>query len=178
MSKSIDTIVDSEATIREAKLLSQKVVDVLCAEGIILPTPQIDELHGTGAKYATGPNAGLAADCINDCFGCGMDVVIGRNVYEPGELGFRIVCPNCNEQFENDTLDWGGPVCHWLDVGEETPITCIKCSTSSPFPMWFQPPLGLGNLAFKFTEWFLRESFVERIENLLGHRVTWVKTQY
>ena len=173
-----ESIVDTDATLDEADTLAQTVVANLCDRGIILPTPQTHEYLENGPRYATGPNVLDAADNINDCFPCGMDVSIGRTVYDTGELGFGLFCPHCKHQFDTDAIDWAAPVGQWYESGDVGNLACSECSASTPFTDWFRPPFGFGNLAFRFSEWFLNQEFVDHISNLLRHRVTWVKAQY
>jgi hypothetical protein len=178
MTTCIESIVDTQATLDEAGALARDVIASLCDRGIILPTPQTHEYLQDGPRYATGPNVLLAADTVNDCFPCGMDVSIGRNVYDSGELGFALFCSNCNHQIDKAAIDWAAPVIKWLQSGGVEQQKCPACSVSTPFTDWFRPPFGFGNLAFKFSEWFLKQEFVNDISQLLGHRVTWVKAQY
>ncbi|TWT30328.1 hypothetical protein KOR34_48860 [Posidoniimonas corsicana] len=107
-----------------------------------------------------------------------MDVSIGRNVYDTGELGFELACPNCQHEFDPETLEWAGPVSQWYESGAVDQLTCSKCSTSTAFTDWFTPPFGFGNLAFSFNEWFLKREFVDYVSDLLQHQVVWVKAQY
>ena len=121
-----------------------------------------------------------AAESFNQCFACGMDISIGRKVYDAGELGFGIVCPTCSHQFDpdGDTVDWGPKMGQWYDSGEIDSLTCPECVATTPFTGWFRPTYGFGNLAFVFNEWFLKPEFVDYVAGLLGHRVTLVSAQY
>ena len=178
MTTCIESIVDTDATLDEADALAQMVVAELCDRGIILPTPQTHEILENGPRYAAGPNVRDAAVNVNYCFPCGMDVSIGRNVFDTGEFGYGLFCPICKHQFNTDAMDWGAPVGQWYESGHVDNLPCSECSASMPFTEWFQPPFGFGNLAFRFSEWFLKQEFVDYISELLQHRVTWVKAQY
>ncbi|MFN9245738.1 MAG: hypothetical protein ACK6DS_01570, partial [Planctomycetota bacterium] len=178
MTTYIESIVDTDATLDEADDLARAVVANLCDCGIILPTPQTHKFLANGPRYATGPNVLNAVDAINDCFPCGMDVSIGRNVYDTGQLGFELFCPNCKHRFDTEALDWTAPVGCWYDSGIVTHLECPKCSAPTSFTKWFSPPFGFGNLAFQFYEWFLKQEFVDHVSKLLHHQVIWVKAQY
>jgi len=178
MTTSIQYVVDTDATLDEADALAQTVVAYLCDRGIILPTPQHHEYLENGPRYAKGPNALDAADTINDCFPCGMDVSIGRNVFCTGEMGFDLFCPNCKCHSDKDAINWAAPVVHWCESGDASNLSCSQCCESTPFTEWFRPPFGFGNLSFGFSEWFLKQEFVDDLSELLQHRVTWVQAQY
>ena len=178
MTTSIESIVDTVATLAEADHLAQHVVANLCDRGIILPTPQTHEYLADGPRFAIGPNVLVAADAYNDCFPCGMDVSIGRNVYDTGELGFELFCPKCSHKFTTDAVDWATPVGQWYETGDIGALACSECADTSPFTDWFRPSFGFGNLAFRFSELFLKQEFVDHISQLLQHQVTWVKAQY
>ena len=47
----------------------------------------------TAPDTPTGPNVLLTTDTVNDCFPCGMDVSIGRNLYDSGTSASRILLP-------------------------------------------------------------------------------------
>lgn len=178
MTISIESIVDTDATLEEADALAQAVVADLCDRGIILATPQTHKFLTNGARYATGPNALDAADVINDCFPCGLNVSVGRNIYDTGELGFDLFCPSCRHHFDSVAIDLAAPVARWFESGDVHSLSCPKCDASVPITEWFRPSFGFGNLAFCFSEWFLKREFVEHLSGLLRHRVTWVKAQY
>ncbi|WP_145055420.1 hypothetical protein [Lignipirellula cremea] len=174
----IESIVDAHATLDEADALAQRVIENLCSRGIILPTQQTHDYLENGPRYATGPNAHLAADNINDVFPCGMDISIGRNVFDTGELAFNLFCPNCKHQFAADAMNGEEPVGRWYESGDVNRLGCSECSSSTSFMDWFHPPFGFGILAFCFSEWFLKQEFVDHISELLEHPVIWVKAQY
>ena len=174
----IESIVDTDATSEEAHALAKAVVADLCDRGIILPTPQSHEFLENGSQYATGPNALDAADVINDCFPCGLNVCVGRNIYDTGELGFDLFCPSCKRHFDTDAIDWAAPVGQWYKSGDVHPIACPECAAYIRFTEWFRPAFGFGNLAFCFSEWLLKREFVDHVSGLLRNRVTWVKAQY
>lgn len=172
------SIVDTDATLEEADALTQSVVVSLRERGISLPTPQAHDYLENGPRYATGPNVLNAADNINDCFPCGMEISIGRNVFDAGEPGFDLFCPNCQHQFGTDAIDWAASVGQWFDSGDVDKQGCPECSWSMAFMIWSRPQFGFGNLAFCFSNWFLKEEFVDHISELLERRVTWVKAEY
>lgn len=178
MTTCIESIVDTNATLDEADALAQRVVENLCSRGIILPTPQTHDYLENGPRYATGPNVLDAADNINDGFPCGMDLSIGRNVFDTGELGFNLFCPNCKHKFATDAIDWPAPLGRWYESGDVDQLRCSECSSSTSFIDWFRPPFGFGILAFRFSEWFLKQEFVDYVSELLEHPAVWVKAQY
>jgi hypothetical protein len=177
MSTSIDYVVDVEATLDEAPELSHKVVDELCRREVILPTPQRHEYLRGGPRYATGPKVRTVAD-YNECFPCGMDVVIGRTVYDAGENGLNAIsCPQCGHSCNLESEGWWSAIGEWANKQGVGNLLCTSCQTSTPIVSWqFDPVWGFGELAFQFSEWFLREEFVEELSQILGHRVAWVQS--
>jgi hypothetical protein len=177
MSTSIESVVDVEATPDEALKLAHRVVDELLRRGIILVTPQRHEYLGDGPRYARGPNVSSAAR-YNDCFPCGLDVEIGRRVYDAGENGLNsILCPICANLYDLEIEGWASAIGEWANQQGSGILTCTKCQHSASVVSWqFDPVWGFGELAFRFSEWFLREEFVQELSQLLGHRVTWVQS--
>jgi hypothetical protein len=166
-----------EVTIDGAIGLSRKVVDELCRRQIILPTPQKHEYLEDGPRYATGPRVGTVAD-HNDCFPCGMDVVIGRTVYDAGDSGLSsISCPKCGKSCDIESEGWSSAIGAWANRQGAGDLFCTGCQTASPIVYWqFDPTWGFGELGFQFSEWFLREEFVKELSEILGHRVVWVRS--
>jgi hypothetical protein len=180
MSFAIDRVVDIEATAEEAPGLAERVVNNLLSRGIILPTPQTHKIFTDGARYANGPHVAQVAD-FNDCFPCGLDVEFGRGIYDAGENGLdAVICPKCRHQYHPDDseLDWGSAIHEWYD-GKDGLLICRQCGNAESVRYWPTSPMwGLGELAFIFREWLLREEFVAELSSLLGHRVAWVQAHY
>ena len=179
MSTSIDYVVDLEASLEEAPALARRVIRKLCLQGIILPRPQVHEYLGEGPRYATGPNVDRAAD-HNDCFPCGLDVIIRREVFTAGENGLNaLCCPGCGHRHSADDLDWPPAIGEWYEQRGPGSLSCVRCGLSASVALWqFDPTWGFGNLAFQFSEWLLKREFVEELSRLLGHRVAWVKSYW
>jgi hypothetical protein len=177
VSVSIDYVVDTEATVEEAPCLARRVVDELCRRGVILATPQHHDFLGHGPQYATGPNVGQVAD-HTDCFPCGMDVVIGRTVYDAGDNGLKAVsCPSCGHRYDLGGEGWAAAIGEWANRQGPGLLNCSSCRNAAPIVTWrFDPVWGFGDLAFQFSEWFLREDFIQELSRFLGHRVTHVQS--
>lgn len=180
MTTSIDTIVDIEATLDEAPALGERIVAVLLAQEVISPVREVHEYLGTGAEYAAGARVRFAVDAINDCFGSGMNIQIGRSLYWPGELGLEsITCPRCNHFHEPNDVDWASAAIAWSNQEGSDLLTCLRCAREVSISSWrFEPAWGFGNLAFEFKEWFLKEEFVKQIGDALGHEVVMVSSQW
>lgn len=178
MTTSIDYIVDVEATLGEAQALAERVLCELIQRGIVLSTPVQHDFQGQGPRYATGPNAVQVAT-YHEGFACGLDVMIGRNIYCGGELGLsELICPNCGHSHGREKLPWGEAIGEWFEERESGLLQCEKCQMRGSASEWqFKPAWTIGNLAFCFSEWFLKESFVCEMENLLGNRIAHVPCQ-
>lgn len=179
MSTSIDYVVDLDATQDEAPYLADRIVQELIRRGVILAKPQSHQLLGKGPEYAAGPNARLAGD-YNDGFPCGLDVEVGRGVYTAGENGLdSLLCPACKRRVEPNDAEWSSAAEEWYEMKGPGLLACPLCGRSSPLTEWkFEPDWGFGNLAFKFSEWLLKEQFVKEIAHMLGHRVAHVKSHW
>jgi hypothetical protein len=175
MSTSIDIVVDVEATSDEAPELAQRVVDELIRRGVILSTAQRRDYLAVGPRYATGPQVATVA-FHNDCYPCGLDIEIGRKVYDAGDNGLNYIsCPKCGHHYDLETEGWAAAIGEWANNQGPGDLLCTNCQKSTPVVSWrFDPVFGFGELAFRFSEWFLKEEFVQELSRLLGHRVTWV----
>jgi hypothetical protein len=179
MSTSIDYVVDLDSTLDEAPAFAERVVSVLLERGIVLSTPQVHAYLGQGARYATGTNVGEVAD-HNDCFPCGLDIEMGRAVFTAGENGLDALhCPCCDHRHGPDDLDWASAIGEWYEQRSPGVLSCRSCGREASVAAWrFEPVWGFGNLAFKFSEWLLKEEFVQELSRLLGHRVAWVQSHW
>lgn len=178
MTVSIDQIVDIVASLEDAPALADRVVSELIRRGIVLSTPVQNEILGQGPRYAPGPNAiGIAT--LNEGFQCGLDVTIERQIYCGGELGLNaLICPNCGNSHLPDKLPWGKAIGEWFEERESGLLQCERCQKRGSASAWqFKPAWAIGNLAFCFNNWFLKESFVREIEELLGNRIVYVPCQ-
>lgn len=178
MSDNITYVVDTEVSLEEAPALAQRVIDSLCQRGIILPTPQVHELHEEGSRYARGPNVREAARC-DDWFPCGLDVTIERGVYSPvGNGTDSLTCPECGHIYEADDIDFITAIDEWWEKPDSGFLLCSHCKKAPSITTWkFEPEWGFGNLAFGFSNWYLKPEFVEEMTRLLGHRVAAVESR-
>lgn len=166
-------------SLEDANSLGIQIVRELCNQGIISSEPQTHELHGIGARYAVGPNIGdHTVGVHHEVVPCGLDVEVGRKVFDAGEVGFGLVCPECSESIDSDSIDWLSAVSTWAEAEQTSNFRCPQCEHESSFSNWFQPKWGFGNLAFQFHQCSLKKECVDLIADLLKHEVTWVKTIY
>ncbi|MGH7134435.1 MAG: hypothetical protein ACREHD_01770 [Pirellulales bacterium] len=187
MSRSVDYVVDVEASLEEASVLAERVVRELVQRGIVLPTPEYSELHGAGSDYATGPNASEAATGTlldrplqDGQFPCGLETHIGHEVYPAGEFGLdTLECPRCRHAHQANDLPWQEAVDEWYEASGPALLGCPSCGQSSQLTDWrFKPAWAFGNLAFCFNEWRLKPEFVDQLTSLLGHRTVWVQSRW
>lgn len=176
MSTSIDYVVDREASPRQAPPLAKRVVKLLLERGIIVLPRRRSARHPAGPEYVPGPNVREAAE-YNEGPNCGLDVLTGRRMFDNGENGVDALrCPSCNKHHRPNQLEWITAIDEWRDETGPAVLTCRKCKKTSSVADWeFEPAQGFGNLAFQFTEWLLKEEFVQEMQQALGHRVAWVK---
>lgn len=164
MSDNFVMLVDEVATLAEAQDLADAVVLRLRQKGLIAGEATPDHvLRGVG--YQPGP-AVPKLYCPADDEGtfwelvtCGVEPCVGRNfnVWALAEVCEGFTCPSCSTFFEyckefGDSL--GAAFQQWYDESGDAILRCPRCSKGISITEWrCNPPLGFGNLAFRFWNW-------------------------
>jgi len=169
-------IVDRDAGEDEAPALAASIRDWLISEGII-GSEMTDNVLGSDRGYPPGHNQGKAVDEeVPDLWANGLDIIIGRSVFDSGAGEISLICAECGERFQL-TDAWTEAIGEWHSRRGPGLLSCIRCSHTRTITEWqHDPPWGFGNLGFKFWNWpCLKESFIEEVSRRLGHRVILVE---
>jgi hypothetical protein len=165
MSDSVQMLVDADVSIEQAKDTSRAVVAEFRRRGLITGRASgAGVLSGKG--YYPGPSVpGLYALQKGEyrfweLVTCGLQANVGRGFNEwalgPACEGFS--CPSCGAEippFDDDFDDAiSAAVQQWLDDSGPARVPCPHCSKKTAVTKWIcEPPLGFGNLSFRFWNW-------------------------
>jgi hypothetical protein len=172
------SIVDIEASVHEALALSIKVRNWLIEAGIVegMMTKCVlsyDRMgFRPGKNYLQVVDTSFTQTFIPDING--MEMIIGRNVIYPLNQGETVVkCAVC--QTEVDSSEWTQAITEWYEE-QPSSLSCAHCQSAiSVSDLIFEPQWGFGNLGFKFWNWQpIKDSFIAKIGELLGHKVVFV----
>ncbi|WP_329590231.1 hypothetical protein OG298_18355 [Streptomyces sp. NBC_01005] len=181
------TIVDLDATERDAQELGARVLDWLIAEGIVAAERTDCVLGGDGYGHAPGPRFTKAVDDPDpvDLWSNGFHVQTGRTVFDSGQGDAgAAVCPLCrteirlvDEVWEPIESAWGpfkGRFQDWAEDGGEGIVRCPSCARPSGIDRWSWEDdyYACGHLGFTFWGWAeLTSDFTREIGRRLGgHR--------
>ena len=174
MGDSYQVIVDRDASLDQSEHFGSIVLDWLIAERIVEPEASDCALGGLGHRpgpchlkaTAESPRwfTGLATN--------GMRIVKARTVFF-GWLDSEVRCKQCGVVNSIDAFHDAAQ--NWYKGGEGR-LACSACRLADAITEWqISPPWGFGNLGFEFWNWpWLRDSFVEDVSRLLGHRTVLV----
>lgn len=165
MSDNFEMLIDPEVSLAEATALAQQVVTMLRDRRLIIGELSTDCVLG-GAGYPVGPavreiyqlapNEGEFWTLLTS----GVEPVIRRtcNLWALGPSCEMFVCPMCDTTHADLTGQLGdrifAAIDHWQQQEGDTKVTCTNCNAACQITEWHsKPPLGFGNLAFRFWNW-------------------------
>jgi hypothetical protein len=164
MSDSFEMLVDVDATLSEANAVSQAVLDRFRQLGLITGEANSDCVLG-GTGYRPGP---AVADLYKrekregrfwEMLTCGVEPNVGRsfNEYALGPVCEGFTCPSCGAHIASyaglgDALFKA--IGEWMDQAGQALTPCPICSAEHPITQWqCKPPMGFGNVSFRFWNW-------------------------
>ncbi|MGO9466833.1 MAG: hypothetical protein ACLQIB_24540 [Isosphaeraceae bacterium] len=165
MSDSFEMLVDADATIEQAEEVKDRVLERFRALGLITGDANEECVLG-GEGYRPGPAVSEHYELGNEelpfweLLTCGVEARVARHfnewAYGPSCAGFR--CPCCNAEFEPDNEDLqqtlSAAIDEWVEQSGPAAVTCPRCAKEVPVTEWrCEPPLGFGNLSFRFWNW-------------------------
>jgi hypothetical protein len=189
MSDNFEMLVDVDATAEEAEAISRAVLDRFRKLDLITGKPNGDCVLG-GTGYRPGPAVPNSYTLKTrelrfwELVMCGVEVQIGRgfNEWALGPTCEGFVCPSCGAEFEpfGDALGdaVGKAIGEWMDQSGRALVRYTQCRKSRSITEWqCKPPLGFGNLSFRFWNWPPMDSpswkidIVAIIRDVTRHRI-------
>ncbi len=195
MSDSFEMLVDVDATLDEADGLQRAVIDRFRTLGLITGELDPDCVLG-GRGYHPGPAIPQFYDrderegAFWELRTCGVEPQVRRsyNFWALGPACEGLTCPACRTTVKPLNDEFGDAVGEalgeWDNESGPALLTCPQCSQSQTITEWqCHPPLGFGNLSFRFWNWppldlpswkidiagIVREVTGHRIEATHGH---------
>jgi uncharacterized C2H2 Zn-finger protein len=179
MSDSSQAIVDVEVRGEGAERLAAAVRDWLVARRIVAPDATGSTLGGEG--HRPGPEHRVATGSDDEDFlGLdvnGVEIAVGRRVFDAGADGIALRCDRCGHGFEPGDA-WIEAVGAWAGGDDGATFACPRCGEARPLADWRGPwAWGLGELGIVFWNWPpLSERFVRALADVLGHRTVLVRS--
>lgn len=173
------TIVDIDASLEETGPLSAAILNWLVEEGIVEKTLTDCVLGHGGQGHGPGQNYEQVVKRdgfpIRELMTNGLDIVVGRTVFHPGQGTSNKVCPACGATTECDD-EWLRAVGQWYKGEPDDFVRCANCGYANSIAEWSADlSWGFGNLGFKFWNWSrLNQSFIDEFGRRLGHRIVFV----
>jgi hypothetical protein len=164
MSDSFEMLVDIDATPSEADAVAGAVLDRFRELGLITGEANSDcVLGGIGYRpgsavaelYELGEREGKFWELVT----CGVEPAIGRslNMWALGPVCEEFSCAACGVKIEplSDALDEiAKAIVEWQEESGPALVACPKCQQKYAVTQWqCKPPLGFGNLSFRFWNW-------------------------
>ena len=165
MSNWFEMLVDGEAEIEEAEVLSCAVLDRFRRLGLITGSANPDCVFG-GTGYRPGPALAESYTPKEHEFSfwelvkCGVEPQVrrGLNEWALGPVCEGFICPSCGVDMEPSGSTFWNSV--WKAIGEwkrqsgSALLRCLQCGRDRSITEWqCRPPLGFGNLSFRFWNW-------------------------
>jgi len=103
----------------------------------------------------------------------GLEIIIGRQVFDSGGLDLTLVrCPVCQENIVDSEWD----LAPWANQ-ESDLLSCPQCNSASVVQAYtFEPAWGFSNLGFRFWNWPpFTAQFLVQVARIIGQRITVVQ---
>jgi len=172
VSDSSQIVVDVEVGPREAERLGGAVLAWLIGEGVVLPRASDSAAGGEGHRPGPGWRTATAGSpAFRRLRTNGVEILVGRRVFDGGGNGIELRCGACRRRFEPALDAWSEAVGRWAEGDDGASFACPGCGKSRPLQGWRGPtPWGFGNLAVQFWNWpALSTGFVRALGKQLGH---------
>ncbi len=182
-------LVDVDTGPSQADGVASAVLARLRNVGLITGEANPDCVPG-GTGYRPGPavvdlyTLGKCESRFWELITCGVEPHVGRSFNEwalgPSCEGF--VCPACeagvapSDGTFSDAI--GKAIGEWTDESGPALVSCPKCGKKRPVVEWrCTPPIGFGNVSFRFWNWPPLDSpswkidIIGMVRDICGHRV-------
>lgn len=180
------SLVDLDATASEAPELAERIRSYLVGREIIVEAVT-DSVLGVGGGHCPGSESALAHEPGNESFRGlqtnGVAILQTRTVFDSGEGDHSIVCGACSHATEFDGTNdeamfrWQDAITDWYEGNDGALLSCPSCSAAERLTEWHHNPAwGFGHFGITFWNWpTLKGSFVEEVQQYLGHRLRLVR---
>lgn len=162
MSDTFEMLADATVSAEDAERVSLAVLTRFREMGLIAGDAKEECVLG-GSGYRPGPAVSHSYQLEPQesefwtLVTCGVEPHIGRgfNEWALGPVFEGMTCPACS----STTEDFGGEelwsaISEWLSQSGSGLVQCPKCATRLPITeLQCDPPLGFGNLSFRFWNW-------------------------
>jgi phage FluMu protein Com len=172
-------VVDQDASLDEAQELAAKILEILIDQEIIEAKLKECGLSGNRMGYPPGPNFEQIVDnpdCgIHELKVNGLQIIVERTVFEPGQGKLELICPQCKSRNSVDRA-WADAVTEWYSNIGDGILRCPHCNYIRAVTEWYyEPVIAFGNLGFEFWNWPpLSKSFLTYLSQQLAHRTVYV----
>jgi hypothetical protein len=189
MSDNFEMLVDADATLEEAESVSRSVLNRFRELAWISGQASADCVLG-GSGYRPSP---AIADAYRlqprqhpfwTLATCGVEPQVGRgfNEWALGPVCEGFTCPSCAAEFDpfDDAFEdgTGTAIGEWIGQSGPALLRCPGCAKSQPITEWqCEPPLGFGNLSFRFWNWpsfdspFWKIDIIDVVREVTGHAI-------
>jgi hypothetical protein len=172
-------VVDIDVSAEQAPELANVVCAWLVGQQIIKQEESDSVLGGAGHRPGINYLTAIQTDKNQpflDLVTNGVEIAVGRRVFDAGGNGIELQCDACGMSFEPDD-SWSDAVGAWFDGDELANFACPSCGRQALLTAWRGPwPWGFGNLGVAFWNWPpLSDSFLHAITKKLGHRTVMVR---
>lgn len=190
MSDRFEMLIDVEATPSEAEVVAGAVLARFRELGLITGSATPDCVLG-GTGYRPGPAVADSYQLGDDehpfwkLVTCGVEPQVGRsfNEWALGASFEGFVCSACHADIDPFDEAFGEAIsqaiCEWMEESGPTLVPCPECQKMNPITEWqCTPPLGFGNLSFRFWNWPPLQSsswkidVAEIVREATGHSIT------
>jgi hypothetical protein len=182
-------LVDEDVSLADAPAVSANVIAAFRDRQLITGdlTPDC-VLGGTGYRlgpavptiYTPEPNEGRFWELMTS--GVQPSVQRSFNHWALGPSCEYFVCPSCDQKHSrSDSPIWDAifeAVGHWHEPNGDATILCPACGNAANLTEWHsRPPLGFGNLSFRFWNWppfdlpSWKVDIPELVRGITGHRI-------
>ncbi|MGW1781548.1 hypothetical protein ACWCQQ_20730 [Streptomyces sp. NPDC002143] len=178
MGDTFQTIVDRDATPKDAPRLARAVVDWLVAEGIVLAEAKPGWALGDHPAHPPGPHWEKAVADARWGAPEGVAVYTERHIFYStfNDHAGAGSCPRCGAAAGDSSL-FSTAIDQWYETGEAD-VDCPACAETVPLPAWNwgDDHLAFVHLGFEFWNWpWLSEEFRARTAGFLpGHRTAFL----
>jgi hypothetical protein len=179
LSDHFDMLVVSDVTVADAEQVSRRVIAGFLEQGLIAGHATPDCTLGK-AGYRPGPavtrlevyKPESGDDQFWNLLTCGLEPRIGRgfNDLALGSVCEGMGCPTCGAVFEPGAHDEFykaliRAIDQWFADAADIDVRCPVCRHDTPVTGWQStPPLGFGNLSFRFWNWTPLKSLCWKVD--------------